>query len=74
MADMEKDVEMKLVKFKYSVKKATQYFCGSENYYYMPFNLPLRNYNEYYKNSFLAVIFDTIFLKPMALSQQMVDF
>lgn len=65
MADMEKDVEMKLVKFKYSVKKATQYFSRCDSYYYMPFNLPLKNYDEYYKNLFLAVVFDTIFFKPI---------
>ena len=65
MADMEKDVEMKLVKFKYSVKKAAQYFSGGDVYHYMPFNLPLENYDEYHKNLFLSVIFDTIFSCPI---------
>lgn len=63
MGDMKNNFDMKLVKFRYSVTNAAQHLLGWDNYY-MPFNLPLGNYDKYYKNSFLAVVFDTVFLKP----------
>lgn len=65
--NMQNTDEVKVAKFKKLVENTAIYFSNFDatpRYYYMPFNLPLKDYNIYLKNEYVSVVLNTVFLKP----------
>lgn len=65
VVNMQNTEGIKEAKFKLMVQKTSMWLNNTKTVeYYMPFNFPLKNYDNYYKDSYLKVVFDKVFANP----------